>query len=46
MPYYQICVQVPQKVLIRLEELEQKYGLKKEDLLLRALTNLLYEEFK
>ena len=46
MPYYQICVQVPQKVLIRLEELEQKYGLKKEDLLLRALTKLLYEEFK
>jgi len=45
-PYYQICVQVPQKVLIRLEELEQKYGLKKEDLLLRALTKLLYEEFK
>lgn len=46
MPYYQICVQVPQKVLVRLEELEQKYGLKKEDLLLRALTKLLYEEFK
>jgi len=45
-PYYQICVQVPQKVLVRLEELEQKYGLKKEDLLLRALTKLLYEEFK
>jgi hypothetical protein len=33
-------------VLIRLEELEKKYGLKKEDLLLRALTKLLYEEFK
>jgi hypothetical protein len=33
-------------VLVRLEELEKKYGLKKEDLLLRVLTKLLYEEFK
>ena len=46
MPYYQVCIQVPEKVLIKLEEVEQKYGLKKEDLLLRALKKVLYEEIK
>jgi len=46
MPYYQICVQVPQRVIERLEYLEKKYGVKKEDLLLRALNKVIYEEFK
>jgi len=46
MPYYQVCVQVPQKVILRLEEIEQKYGVRKEDILLRALNKVIYEEFK
>jgi hypothetical protein len=45
-PYYQICVQVPEKVLRKLEEVEQKYGIKKEDLIARVLTKILFEEFK
>jgi hypothetical protein len=32
--------------MIKLEEIEKKYGVKKEDLLLRALVKILEEEFK
>jgi hypothetical protein len=32
--------------MIKLEEIERKYGVKKEDLLLRALVKILEEEFK
>jgi len=45
-PYYQLCIQVPEKVVKRLEEVEEKYGVKREDLLTRALMKVLYEEFK
>ena len=45
MPYYSIVVRVPEKVLIKLEEIEKKFGIKKEDLILRALLKVLYEEF-
>jgi hypothetical protein len=30
----------------KLEEVEQKYGIKREDLLMRALMKVLFEEFK
>jgi len=46
MPFYQICIQIPEKTMIKLEEIEKKYGVKKEDLLLRALVKILEEEFK
>jgi sulfur transfer complex TusBCD TusB component (DsrH family) len=41
-----ICVQVPEKVVIKLQELEDKYGIRKEDLIARAITKLIYEEVK
>ena len=45
MPYYQIVLNVPQKLLAKLEEIEQKYAVKKEDLILRAIVKLISEEF-
>lgn len=44
--YYQICIQVPEKVKKRLEEVELKYGIKAEDLLTKALLWVIYEEIK
>jgi hypothetical protein len=41
---YQICLQVPQKLLIKLEEVEQKVGIKKEDLIIRTLVKIIHEE--
>ena len=46
MPYYKLCIEVPEKVLRKLEEVEQKHSVKREDLLMRALIKVLYEEFK
>lgn len=42
---YEICLRVPQKVLIKLDELEAKYGLKKEDIILRAILKVITEDF-
>jgi hypothetical protein len=44
-PYYQLVLSLPQKVFIKLEEVERKYGIKKEDIVMRALTKVLYEEY-
>jgi hypothetical protein len=41
---YQICLQVPQKLLIKLEEVEQKTGIRKEDLIIRTLVKIIAEE--
>jgi hypothetical protein len=41
---YQICLQVPQKLLIKLEEVEQKMGIKKEDLIIRTIVKIINEE--
>lgn len=41
---YQICLQVPQKLLIKLEEIEQKSGIRKEDLIIRTLVKIIEGE--
>jgi len=41
---YQICLQVPQKLLIKLEEVEQKTGIRKEDLIIRTIVKIIAEE--
>jgi hypothetical protein len=46
MPYYDVCIKVPEKVLRKMEEIEIKYGIRKEDILLRALYKVLNEEFR
>jgi hypothetical protein len=46
MVYYDICIKVPEKVLRKMEEIEIKYGIKKEDILLRALYKVLQEDFR
>jgi len=44
MPYYRLCINIPQKVLQKLEEIERKGIMKKEDLVLRAIIKILEQE--
>ena len=44
MPYYKITLNVPQRLLQKLEEIERKYGVKKEDIVLRAVVKLIEQE--
>jgi len=46
MPSRPLCIQLPQRVLERLDYLEQKYGMRKEDIVVRVLVKVLDEDFK